>query len=172
MASRTDLFSIPYGVITPILVLVSPCARLCCFSALSCPAMSYSTTQWTHVISSWITSESLRCPVAVKSESPANGVAYRDAYVANRWMTVQTRTALVKWQFIPVHSVYEQKRPYMHRLPMLHAYTELKTLVVITNRTQNNVTCDDASTLSRSVCIASKAHPMLAQTPMHTAISY
>jgi len=38
VASRTDLFSIPYGVITPILVLVSPCARLCCFSALSCPA--------------------------------------------------------------------------------------------------------------------------------------
>jgi len=42
VASRTDLFSIPYGVITPILVLVSPCARLCCFSALSCPAISRS----------------------------------------------------------------------------------------------------------------------------------
>ena len=40
-------------------------------------AWTYSTT---HVISPWITSESLRCPVAVKSESLANGVAYRDAF--------------------------------------------------------------------------------------------
>jgi len=38
VASRTDLFSIPYGVITPILVLVSPFARLCCIFAFSCPA--------------------------------------------------------------------------------------------------------------------------------------
>ena len=35
---RTDLFSIPYGVITPILVLVSPFARLCCIFAFICPA--------------------------------------------------------------------------------------------------------------------------------------
>ena len=32
------------------------------------------------MISPWITSESFRCPVDVKSKSPSNGVAYRDAF--------------------------------------------------------------------------------------------